>query len=149
MIIDSILNAPQYHGLGKRMEIALKYMQTALFENMKPGRYEILGDDLFVLVHEYQSKCPNDTEWEAHKVYCDIQLVVNGVEQIGYANLHQMALVKEYDSEDDCAYFCGEGSVLRFDAGMFMIFFPEDAHRPGMMLNEPQAVKKIVIKVKI
>ena len=149
MVVDVIENASLYYGLSERMKTALEYMQGVVFHDMIPGRYEIEGDDIFMLVLEYQSKSPDETEWEAHREYLDIQVVVCGAEQIGYANTRRMTAEKEYDVEEDCAYFTGQGSQLRFDVGMFMIFSPEDAHRPGMMLNEPQAVKKIVIKVKI
>ena len=33
--------------------------------------------------------------------------------------------------------------------GQFMVFFPNDAHKPSISLKEISSVKKVVVKVKI
>ena len=43
----------------------------------------------------------------------------------------------------------GEGEFLRLDAGTFVILAPQDAHMPGMAVDEPAPVKKVVVKVLI
>jgi YhcH/YjgK/YiaL family protein len=32
---------------------------------------------------------------------------------------------------------------------MFTVFMPQDGHMPGIAVNEPQPVKKVVVKVAI
>ena len=41
------------------------------------------------------------------------------------------------------------GSGRQLPAGMFTIFTPEDAHMPGIALDQPQPVKKVVVKVAV
>jgi YhcH/YjgK/YiaL family protein len=43
----------------------------------------------------------------------------------------------------------GTGNHLDVFAGAFVIFFPDDAHMPGLQTNQPEPVKKVVLKVKI
>jgi len=33
--------------------------------------------------------------------------------------------------------------------GCYAIFFPEDVHQPGCQMGTPEAVKKIVLKIKV
>jgi beta-galactosidase beta subunit len=32
---------------------------------------------------------------------------------------------------------------------MFTLFMPEDAHMPGMAVDQPQPVKKVVVKIAV
>jgi YhcH/YjgK/YiaL family protein len=39
--------------------------------------------------------------------------------------------------------------MFLLDAGMFAVFFPEDAHMPCILADGPEAVKKVVIKIAV
>ena len=32
--------------------------------------------------------------------------------------------------------------------GLFAVFFPQDAHMPGLAVDQPEPVKKMVIKIR-
>jgi len=149
MVIDSIRNAPLYYGLGDRIVSALKFLQESDFSAMEPGKYEIDGSNVYALVQKYESKPREAGKWEAHRKYIDVQYVSEGTEQMGYACIDAMKVTKEYDGEGDYLLLEGEGSMLVCRAGTFAIFSPEDAHMPGIALDKPQEIKKVVVKVRV
>jgi YhcH/YjgK/YiaL family protein len=34
-------------------------------------------------------------------------------------------------------------------AGSFVVFFPEDAHMPGMAAGSPEPIRKVVVKINL
>ena len=56
-----------------------------------------------------------------------------------------------YNPERDVTFYedYDKATVGVVEAGMYGIFFPWDAHKPGLAFDgNPDAVKKIVVKVK-
>jgi len=149
MIVDNKNNVQRYFALGRNMECALRYLQVNDFNSMTPGKQEIEGDEVFVLVQTYETKSPGDCMWEAHREYADIHMVVDGEEQLGYADIKGLKVVKEYDANEDFELLSGNGSVFLCKNGTFAVFFPQDAHMPCLMASESQTVKKVVVKVKM
>ncbi|MDD5435916.1 MAG: YhcH/YjgK/YiaL family protein, partial [Nitrospira sp.] len=87
MITDLLNNASQYSKMNMKIETALNYLQDTDLSNLKPGRYEIDGSDIFALMQNYETKPKENGFWEAHRKYIDIQYVIKGTELIGYANI--------------------------------------------------------------
>jgi len=56
MIIDSVSNVQLYYGLSESLDKALKYMKRTAISDMNPGKYEIDGMDVYLLVQQYESK---------------------------------------------------------------------------------------------
>ncbi|WP_405455139.1 YhcH/YjgK/YiaL family protein [Paenibacillus sp. HJGM_3] len=149
MVIDSLKHASQYYGLHPRLAVGLRFLQEQALNGLEPGKYEIEGSDIYYLVQHYESKPLEAGKWEAHRKYYDIQYVVEGTERFGYAPLDSVRVTKEYEEESDYALFEGEGSFCLLPAGSFAIVAPQDAHMPGIAVQEPAPVKKIVVKVLI
>lgn len=149
MIIDKLSNSYLYVGLGDKINKAFNYLKETNFSQVEPGKYEIDGDNIFAIVAEYQTKDENEGKLEAHKKYIDVQFVAIGNEMMGYAPLSNQKVIDEYNEQNDITFFEGEKSFTKVDVGMFAIFFPTDAHLPGIKVNERSYVKKVVVKVKI
>lgn len=147
MVIDQIKNASLYYGLGERFAKALQYLQSVDGHAIAPGKYEISGENIYALVQSYSTGGKKD-HLEAHRRFADIHFIVNGIESIGVANIND---IEEgvYDSETDYVPMTGNAAFIPLRAGYFMILHPQDAHMPGVALESPQAIKKIVIKVLI
>jgi YhcH/YjgK/YiaL family protein len=148
MILDQLQNAAWYFGAHARLTTALRYLQNTDLSSHAPGRYEIDGSNIFMLVQEYETKPREKGFWEAHRQYLDIQYVASGVELMGYANLAYLR-AGEYDESKDFVPGFGEGTFFEMHAGTFTIFAPQDAHMPGIAAGEPQPVRKIVLKVRV
>lgn len=145
MIIDRIENAALYGGLGERIALALASVRT----KREPGRYELDGDKVVVLVQQYQTKPMSEGKWEAHRKHIDVQYVAAGVEKIGWANINRLKVTEPYDDAKDVAFYKGDGDFVTVPAGSFVILFPEDAHMPCTALDKPSPVTKVVVKVRV
>jgi YhcH/YjgK/YiaL family protein len=148
MILDKIENAKIYAGLGERMVKAFAYINATDLLQTAVGKYDIDADDVFAIVQEYDSKELSDCKIEAHRKYIDVQYIVYGVELMGVTTLidQQPVLINE---ENDYCIYEGDTSLIKVEAGMFTVFFPDDLHMPGIKFNQISSVKKVVVKVKI
>ncbi len=150
MIADIIKNRHLYSALSQRISAALDYISKTDFSVMEPGRFELDGSNLFVLVQVYDSIPKEQGKWECHRNYIDIQYIAEGVEQIGVNNIGKMQVITPYNPEKDIEILAGDGDYVTFSKGAYGIFFPEDAHQPKIAPGDkPGPVKKVVVKVKI
>ncbi|HHW31323.1 MAG TPA: DUF386 domain-containing protein [Clostridiaceae bacterium] len=149
MIVDKIENAYLYLGVNSSIKKALEFLQNNDCAKLEPGRYEIDGDTVYANVSRYDSKPRDKGVWEAHRRYIDIQYVAEGKELIGYANLKDLKVTKEYDKEGDYLLLEGNGDFITASKGTFIILWPEDAHMPGIAINEPEKIAKVVVKVRV
>jgi len=148
MIIDKIENSHLYEGISERIKQALEYIHTADLKTIKPGKYEINGENIFALISEYKTKLEKEGKLEAHRKYLDVQYVIEGEELMGYAPLGAQIVLEPYKDENDINFFKGEKSFIKVSSGMFAIFFPYDVHMPGISTGDITDVKKLVIKVR-
>jgi len=146
MIIDQLNNASMYFGLGKRLAKALRYLQTTNFRDFEPGKYEVDGAEIYALVQQFQTGSKEKECLEAHHRYIDIHYMVKGMEAIEVANVDDLK-AGEYDPVMDYMPMQGEANLITIHEGTFMIFYPQDAHMPGLSTESPQLVKKVVVKV--
>lgn len=146
MIIDHLANAALYYGLGAGIEAGLRFLSSADLARLPPGRNEIRGDALFAVVSEYQTKIQASVQWEAHRRYIDIQYIIRGAEAIGYQCVSRMDVVRPYDKAADALILRGHGNRLVVADGYFVIFYPQDAHQPGMNVRGSGMVRKVVVK---
>lgn len=147
MIIDHIDNAPQYYGLGAGIEAGLRFLKPADLQNLSLGKKVINGEKLFAIVSEYTTNAEASVKWEAHRRYIDIQYLVSGAESMEYQCVSKMKVETPYNETNDALFLRGKGSRLLVPSGFFVIFYPQDAHRPGISIRRPQLVRKVVLKV--
>lgn len=149
MVIDQIKNASLYCGISNKIVTALSYLRDTDIQNMKPGRYDIDGSNIFALMQNYETKSKENGFWEAHRQYIDIQYVIKGAELIGYANIDYLKSGEYDDVKDLLVLYGADGVFLEVRAGTFVILMPQDAHMPGITVITAQSVAKIVIKVRV
>lgn len=145
LIIDKLTNAKIYYGLHPRLQKGLQFLQENDLAAMKPGKYEIEGDKVFVLIQEYETKLEEEGGFESHYQYTDIQYMVQGEEQMGYNNIGNVKLAEEI-KENDIMFYEGKGDLVLVPAGSFAIFQPQDAHMPAICVEQPKFIKKALIK---
>ena len=148
MIIDRVENVHRYSALGGRIGRALESMRDANLAALEPGRLELEGRGLYVLVSDYVTRRQEEGRWEAHKRYIDLQAVVAGAERMGYVPASRLE-AGPYDEEKDVTWLSGSGPFLPLLPGDFMLLWPGEAHMPGIALEEPTPVRKVVIKIAV
>jgi YhcH/YjgK/YiaL family protein len=143
--------AVSYFKNKDRWDKAFKFLKNTDLLKLELKRYDIDDDNLFATVSEYISKNEETAKFEAHRKYIDIQYVISGKEVM---NVAPIATVKEilvpYDATKDIE-FVAVKEIVSFKANTdkFFIFFPGDAHRPGLKDGVNSPVRKIVVKVKV
>jgi len=149
MVIDKLKNSDLYCFENQRIKTALEFLAKTDFSKIEDGKYEIDGENIYYIKTKYLTKQTEEAQLEAHKKYIDVQYVLKGSEKIGYLPFNNQNVFKEYDDENDYMLFDEDCSYLVFTEGMFAILFPEDLHKPGIKTENPEEVKKVVIKVKV
>lgn len=151
MISDKIKNWNNYFGADSRLYDGMRFILEEFNESIKDRRYEIKGDDIYALVQSYKTDAPENKKLESHRRYIDIQYIVSGREVIGWLPTGGLKVMTPYSEEKDVVFYHNsEGmSQLVLTPGMFAVFYPHDAHRPGCFSDKPGQVRKIVVKVKI
>ena len=147
MIYDAIKNYKNYEA-PTRLYRALKFLADTDWRQVAFGRYELDGDNIFYLVQDYTPK-GQEAKAEAHRRYIDIQAMIEGSEIIGIAPLEGEKTEIEANPEKDAWFYTCQTQNLTLYAGSFMIFFPNDIHRPGLYEGVPEKCRKVVMKIKI
>ena len=148
MIYDQISNAEKYFCLHPLFEKAFQYLLKNDFSKLPAGKYQIEQDSLFALVNNYFSKSIDESFAESHKKYIDIQLVISGKERMGFG-LFDDFTHEQYDSERDLQKHTGKLNFIDVEKNRFVLFYPNDIHMPGLQIEKPEEIKKVVIKVAI
>ena len=138
-------STPGLEGLERPFE----YLERTDLAALPPGRTAIVGDDVYVLVSEAETRPPAQIRFEAHRRYIDIQLVVQGQEAIGLAPAAALVTSEPYDETNDIEFFAPprESATIALHAGEFAVLVPGDGHRPGLHLDGPHLTRKAVVKV--
>ena len=147
--IDQKQFAARYHQNKGRWDKAFAFLKNEDLSAIEVGNHEIDGKDVYVIISQYNSKNHEDAQYESHKKCTDIQYVVSGTEYIGLTDHSSTSVKTPYNEERDIAFYNAEkGRNLMARPGIFFIFFPDNAHSPGMKVEDHVPVKKIVIKVR-
>lgn len=150
MILDIISNRERYRCLGGRIERALKYLADTDFSALQDGRHPVDGESIFALVSTYETEPEIARSFEAHRKYIDVQYLLSGREIIHWAALQELTPAGEYSDEKDIVFLSGDSRArLQLIPGTFALFFPEDAHKPNCAWDDPEAARKVVVKVRI
>ena len=81
-----------------------------------------------------------------------VQFLVRGREKIGVASdTGNNGVAEDLLAERDLL-FCKtmeNESTLTMTPGSFAVFLPTDVHRPGCAFDQPEAIRKVVVKVRV
>jgi len=146
MIADSLENSSTYTHLHPLFPKAFQFLKTLSPQSLTPGRMEIDGDALYVMVVKTDGKTHSGAVLESHKKYIDIQYQISGTDSIGW--LPKSGIPSDgYIEKNDCdIHRCGTDNWVNTQPGSFAIFFPHDAHAP---LGGIGAQFKAVVKVRV
>ncbi|MCX6222994.1 MAG: YhcH/YjgK/YiaL family protein [Bacteroidia bacterium] len=149
MVLDSIENAARYLSMGDGIAKALHYIQNNDLNVVQPGRYQLEGDHLVLLVNEYECTNTDECRLEGHRKYIDLQYWVKGSELMGHDILGNQPVLEPYNEKTDCAFYSCIASYSRLLPGMFVIYFPSDLHTANSDPLSHLRVKKIVFKIQV
>jgi YhcH/YjgK/YiaL family protein len=148
VVFDRLEHASLYVGIAKHMHFAFAFLSRADLNTLATGKYPLAGEDAYALVQTYMSKPAAEAKWETHRRYLDVQYVASGVERMGYGYVADFQPLGPYNEQGDYQHYTGDGADIIMMAGTFAIFSPHDVHRPTVYVDRPEAVRKIVVKVR-
>lgn len=146
MILDTLQNTSVYEGLHPNLDLGLKYIKETNFLDMEMGKHEIKGDEVFAIVQTYDTKPEIECSYEAHKKYTDIQFMVKGKELMGVVPFDNQPITKDLP-DNDVTFYDAKGQNVLVAENSFAIFFINDVHMPGIMVNTAEKIIKVVVKV--
>ena len=147
MIFESIKNIDNYK---KNIEL---YKVLCYLKNLNglPSPNTILKENsIFCNPVCFTTKTETECLYEAHKNFIDVHYILKGSEKIATADTMSLISHTPYDTDKDIAFYTGTqfGSYI-LNKGDFMICFPSDAHKVAIAPKNPDAVEKIVVKIKV
>lgn len=146
MIIDKFDNIRFYSCMLNNLENGLQAVEA--LRNPESGKYEFDGG--FFMVQKGDTKPMAEGTFEAHRKYVDVQIVLEGSEEIAWADLEDLREEGEYDGDKDKAAYTGsEENAMKITAGMCYIAFPHDGHKAVRHTAEQQSYTKIVMKLPV
>jgi YhcH/YjgK/YiaL family protein len=145
MIYDTLENAPRYFPVHPQFETAFQWLQEN--PGAPEGKHEIAGDDCFVMIQTASGQGGSTPVLEAHNQYLDIQIALDGTDEIGWKSRAACTnITQEYSGEKDVVLWSEAADfTVSLAPGAFVILFPSDAHAP---LSGKGAVKKAVFKLR-
>jgi biofilm protein TabA len=147
--VNKVVFAQQYHKNKVVWDKVFAFMRDSSLVNLKPGKYIIDGNNAIASITEAPSKEFEQSTWESHRRYIDLQYVIKGKEKIGVSPIAVATVTKPYDEKKDGANYTAEGKYYIADPKSFFLFFPDDVHRPNIKVDGYDTVKKLVIKIKM
>lgn len=149
MILDKLENADLYFDSVPGFEKFMQFYEDNDLEELPACKIKLDGDDLIVNLLDFKGKAEKDCPLEAHKDYIDIQIPLTGTECMGWkAQVDCQSVSEEYDEGKDIEFYNDQpNTVVTVPAGHFVVFFPSDAHQPGIAPN--RAYRKIIVKTKV
>ena len=148
MIFDTLKNLPAYRNLAPQAVELLLEALPGFSADSPNGKTVLIEDKLFILIQRYNTRSFEESKVETHSNFADLQMLLDGSENIGYADTAALPCLAEYNAEADYALFGAEKTQVTFvdlKPGCFAIFFPEEGHMPGC--GDGSEVTKAVIKI--
>lgn len=147
MILDRIERFQQYSRSIPEIYEVMKFAQRAKKENLPVGKYPIQNG--FVLIQEGETRHFNEADFEVHRDYIDIQILLSGTEYVEYADMKDLTTKVPFVTEKDLELMSGNGCKIKIKPDMFYILYPTDGHKPCCHENAPTSYKKVLAKIKI
>ena len=146
MILDIVDRGHHYADMHPLFGRAFEFLRATDVDALPPGRHELEGERLYLLIDDVVGRGRADARLEHHRRYIDIQLCLSGDEHIGWLPLGCCNKRDgEFDAARDIGFFNDAPQTwIHLAQGTFTIFFPADAHAP---LAGAGPVRKAVLKV--
>jgi len=146
--VNRVVFAQQYHKNKAEWDKAFAFLRDSDLLSLKPGKYVIDGTNVYATLTKGPEKTFEQSAWESHRKYIDLQYVIKGKEKIGVAPIDSATVIKPYNETSDAANYTANGQYYIAEPGTFFLFFPGDAHRPNIKVDGYEVVKKIVVKIR-
>ena len=146
MIIDHIDNIMNYETLLPGLRNGMAFLRS--LTKFDVGRYEFEGG--YFIIQKGVTKSVSEKTFEAHREYIDVQILLDGSEEVAWGDIRKLTAVTPYNAEKDAQRFNGSHDhMMKLTAGMFYAAFPQDGHLPNSHTEAEQNYTKVVMKLPV
>jgi biofilm protein TabA len=131
-----------------------EWVRTANQTPLQPREdpYPIQGDKLKVYVQRKHLKPFDESEFESHRSFIDLQFCVSGPEVLYCTPITHLQQREPYDATKDLFTYHNAGTPEDYDriilhAREFAVFFPADGHMPAVTLPQFPVSRSPILKL--
>lgn len=150
MIFSRLESASSFAACPQAVRKVLERLRDTDVMALPLGRHDLDGDRVFLNVMDMTTRPFEGSHPEVHRKYIDLMYWPEGGERIGVAPYLGTEKIFEARPEGDITLLedVANESFLLATPGCYGVFFPWDAHRPGLMLGDaPATSRKCVAKI--
>ncbi|WP_439239843.1 N-acetylneuraminate anomerase [Lonepinella sp. BR2474] len=153
MFTGCLTNADYARGLPKVIVDVCEHLKTLDLASLENGRHD-LTSDIYMNVMSPETGSSESKKAELHHDYIDVQLLIEGAENIEYGIASpDLSQYEPYNAEDDyqvtASEFADKNTIL-MRPNMFVVFLPYEPHKPCVNVDGKVAkLKKLVVKVPV
>ena len=92
MILAKLTEADRYAVLHPLFARTLEFLRSTDLSALEPGMHTIQGEQLFAIVEDCAGRTRAEAKLECHRRYIDIQLVQEGVDEMGWKDALKIGL---------------------------------------------------------
>lgn len=149
MLVDHISNWQKY-GFGPAWEEVMTWLaqKAADHAGLEDGQHQAGG--CIINVNSLLSRIRSQCQYEYHRRFCDVQMVLDGEEWFFQATGTGLVPCGEFDEIRDIGFYSPEPPEMTrvtLRPGMFVLVFPWDAHMPAIATGDPSPLRKCVAKI--
>ena len=147
MIVGNIHHLQSW--LPEELRQAIEYIKANVTEATEKGKHEIDGSRLFYLISEDMTEPFEKRRAEYHARYLDIQIVLKGQEGMTFSVLPAGKPDTDWLADKDIAFLAEweQEKTLILNEGDFVVFYPQEVHKPLCAVGAPAPVRKAVVKL--
>jgi biofilm protein TabA len=148
MILARLAETDRYLALHPQFARAFDFLRNTDLKALAPGKHNVQCEQIFAIVEVCAGRTREEAKLECHRRYIDIQLVLEGVDEMGWKPVAECVDPEtDYDAERDIRFFNDTpSSWIATPPGSFCLFFPDDAHAP---LVSRGYIRKVVVKIAV
>ena len=150
MILSKLNGQDDFSAYPAAIQRAIQWLKTTDVLALEAGKVQIEGTDMYALVQDLTTKA--EAKAESHDKYLDLMYWPEAGERIGVAPRTGRETISEAVPEKDKTHYSAveQENFLATAPGDFIVLFPWDIHRPGLILDsEPVTFRKIVMKIAV
>jgi YhcH/YjgK/YiaL family protein len=134
MVIDKLENIGRYAAFVKDAALLEDFFRTHSISALAKigGVAAVDGTDYEIVPTRMAPKPAEEREWEGHRRFTDLHITLEGRECLRWIPLSLLSVPKTYNEQADVEFYAdtAEGMPVQVEAGYFVMFLPEDYHKP-------------------
>lgn len=140
--------ADQYARNKELWDAMFRFLAENDLDTLAIGRHQIVEGRCWADISEYTPKLLENSKFESHKKFVDLQYVLRGNEMMGLPK-GDVEVKMEYNDKRDVAFWTSnEINFYPATPDTFFLFFPSDKHMPSVQADgDVMQSRKICIKI--